>query len=305
MDDRRFVQRVLEACLRRPHRRQDAPAQDVPLFVPPGHFYSPVVDPQELRRLPFAETVAGDTFEGLNIADSVMAETFSRVIGHYPLLDFPEEPASSHRYYYNNDFFSYGDAIMLACMIRERRPRRIIEVGSGFSSAVMLDTIERAPDLDTHCTFIEPNADRLKSLLRPSDYHRAVIHEQPVQTVPFALFEELQDGDILFLDTSHIAKTGSDVIHEVFHILPRLAPGVLIHFHDFFENFEYSEQWIFEDNRSWNEQYLLRAFLMYNDIFQIIFLSRRFYSQRPEMLDAAPLIRKNPGGALWLRKALT
>jgi hypothetical protein len=232
-----------------------------------------------------------------------MSETFSKAIRYYPLLDFPEEPDSSHRYYYNNDFFSYGDAIMLACMIRELRPRRIIEIGSGFSSAVMLDTIERAPDLDTHCTFIEPNPDRLKSLLRPSDYQRVIIYEQPVQAVPPALFDELQAGDILFLDTSHIVKTGSDVTYEVFHILPRLAPGVLIHFHDFIGNFEYPERWIFEENRSWNEQYLLRAFLMYNDIFQIIFLSQRFYLQHPEMLDAAPLIRKNLGGALWLRKA--
>src|SRR5690606_4967570 len=91
-------------------------------------------------------------------------------------------------------------------------------------------------------TFVEPFADRLKSLLREADQdHR--IHESRCQDVPLEVFSALQDGDILFIDSSHVSKVGSDVNDQLFRILPALAPGVFVHFHDIFWPFEYPPEW--------------------------------------------------------------
>jgi hypothetical protein len=115
----------------------------------------------------------------------------------------------------------------------------------------------------------------------------------------------MQAGDILFIDSTHVMKTGSDVCQELFEILPRLKPGVLIHFHDVFWPFEYPAAWVVQENRSWNELYGLRAFLMYNAAFQVEFFSDFFCQHfRPRIEAEFPTMLKNTGGSLWLRKVL-
>jgi predicted O-methyltransferase YrrM len=195
--------------------------------------------------------------------------------------------------------FATGDAVVLAGLIRTAKPRRIIEVGSGFSSSVILDTLDQTPDLITSVTFIEPYTERLERLLRPEDSTRAEIIRSGVQEVSSSVFEQLDSGNLLFLDTTHISKTGSDVNHEVIEILPRLKSGVLVHFHDVFDGFEYPSPWIYEQNRSWNELYLLRAFLMYNEAFEVIFANDAFVHRNHELVsELLPAMLDNPGGAL-------
>ena len=268
------------------------------LFVPPGHYYSPIVAPGTLPRpLPRSEML------GITLDLDAMERLFHTLVPLLQGLDFPDEAAPDHRYFVNNDMFGIGDATILAALIRHVRPRRVIEVGSGFSSAVLLDTLDRTPDLTTQITFIEPYTDRLRGLLRPADHARVQIIESGVQDVPLDVFTALGAGDILFLDTTHISKTGSDVNFELFEVLPRLAPGVWVHFHDVFPDFEYPESWVFEENRSWNEQYALRAFLQFNDVFRIAYANGAFATQRTAAVRAAaPRILENAGGGLWLQK---
>jgi hypothetical protein len=189
-------------------------------------------------------------------------------------------------------------------MIRKFRPKRIIEVGSGFSSAAILDTLDRTAGMEgTRCTFIEPNQGRLLEMLRAADGGRVTIVNRPVQYVPVSTFEELEAGDFLFLDTTHIVKTGSDVVFELFEVLPRLASGVLIHFHDVMAGFEYPERWIFEENRSWNEIYTLHVFLMYNDAFEIVFFTAQFLLENSDLIRSeCPQLADHPDGGLWIRK---
>ena len=101
-------------------------------------------------------------------------------------------------------------------------------------------------------TFIDPYPERLLGLLRPEDHDRAEIRVEPVQAVDLAVFDVLGPGDVLFIDSTHVARTGGDVVHDVFTILPRLASGVRVHFHDMFYPFEYPAAWVFE-GRAWNE----------------------------------------------------
>jgi predicted O-methyltransferase YrrM len=181
-------------------------------------------------------------------------------------------------------------------------PKRIIEVGSGHSSALMLDTIEHAEGLDVHTTFIEPFPARLHSVLRDQDRRTSTIIERRVQDVPLATFETLEADDILFIDSSHVSKVGSDLNYLVFDVLPRLAEGVVVHVHDIFWPFEYPLEWI-RAGRAWNEIYLLRAFLQYNEAFDVTLFNHYVGEKHAAFFEAhMPLFLENTGGSLWLRK---
>lgn len=279
------------------------PSPTVPLHVLPGHYYSPIVDPAELRRQGFGTRRKLDRLEGVEIDFGAMERLFRQMIEAYGDRHLPEHADRAQRYYASNDMYGVGDATVLAALLRHLRPQRWIEVGSGFSSAVLLDTLDRTPGLNTRLTFIEPNPERLDLLLRDADRAAVTIIRSAVQAVPLDTFDALAAGDVLFLDTTHIAKTGSDVVHEVFQILPRLASGVVVHFHDVFADFDYPEPWIFSENRSWNELYLLRAFLMYNARFEILYANDAFAQARPDVVQSlCPAILSNPGGGFWMRK---
>jgi predicted O-methyltransferase YrrM len=181
-------------------------------------------------------------------------------------------------------------------------PKRVIEVGSGFSSALMLDVNDRFLNGQTEFTFIDPNGERLNEVLRPNDFSKARIIAQAVQRVPLSIFQELQANDILFIDSSHVSKAGSDVNYLYFEVLSRLAPGVLVQVHDVFWPFEYPCDWI-REGRAWNEAYLLRAFLSFNANFEIVFWAP-YAAERWRDLIASrmPDYMENTGASLWLRR---
>ena len=275
----------------------------VRLFVPPGHYYSPIVQPAHLSGQGAPDQRAQDGLGELPVEYGPMETLFDRLVRANGAHAFPVTPHPDFRYYSDNDMYGPGDAIVLAAMLRHFRPRRWIEVGSGFSSAALLDTLDREAGLQTHVTFIEPNSERLDALLRDSDHARVTVMRVGVQAVPLSVFDQLAAGDVLFLDTTHVSKTGSDVNHEFFQVFPRLAPGVIIHLHDIFSGFEYPDDWIYRENRSWNEQYLLRAFLMFNSAFEVLYANDGFARTRPDLVRArCPAMLANPGGGFWMRK---
>ena len=188
-------------------------------------------------------------------------------------------------------------------MLRLHQPRRLIEVGSGYSSVCAVDTIDHFLDGNVQVTFIEPYPELLIILLGEERLVNCMINPVGVQQVDPELFQTLESGDFLFIDSTHVMKTGSDVCHELFNILPNLKPGVFIHFHDIFWPFEYSDNWVVEQNRSWNELYGLRAFLMYNDAFKVEFFNDFFVKNFYELIqEDYPTMLQNSGGSIWLRK---
>jgi hypothetical protein len=123
-----------------------------------------------------------------------------------------------------------------------------------------------------------------------------------IQDVSLKEFDALEENDILFIDSTHISKINSDVNFILFEILPRLKPGVYIHFHDIFFPFEYPITWAYE-GRAWNEAYLLRAFLQYNSEFRVVAMNSFLHKFHLEHLAIKmPLCTMNPGGSIWLRK---
>jgi len=275
------------------------------VLYPPGHYYSPLLDiPKNLGGndsiLPFD---GAECWEHVELRASEQRSYYADLLERFPFPPFPSKKTDSYRYFTENDFFVPSDAFTLSGIIRKERPRRIVEVGSGFSSAVILDTITR-DQASVALTFIEPYPDRLYSLLSPHDRSLSTILVQRVQEVPFAVFDQLEAQDILFIDSSHVAKVGSDVTFMLLRILPRLKPGVFVHFHDIFYPYSYPASWI-REGRAWNESLFLRAFLVGNSQFQLIaFNSYAGYSFPEIFADRFHAFLINRGGSIWIRKVV-
>ena len=280
-------------------------------FVPPGHYYSTIPDLGQVRlqhsKL-FDKSI--ELIPGIDLNTSQQLKFLEIIKSHYPEMPFPENPEKGYRYYFNNDFYAYSDGICLYSMLRHLRPRRFIEVGSGFSSAAALDTRDRFLDPATHFTFIEPYPERLNQLLTEADKNNKNLNiiSSFVQNISYNTFTSLDSSDILFIDSTHVSRIGSDVNYLVFEILPRLNPGVYIHIHDIFFPFEYPAAWIY-DERFWNECYILRAFLQFNNSFEIIYFNSYIDENFHNLIgDGMPLFLKRPAnnltipGSIWLRK---
>ncbi|MFH1645519.1 MAG: class I SAM-dependent methyltransferase, partial [Candidatus Omnitrophota bacterium] len=155
------------------------------------------------------------------------------------------------------------------------------------------------------CSFIEPNPERLLSLLRDEDTKRHNIVKKYVQEIDISFFKELVENDILFIDSSHISKIGSDVNHIFFNILPNLNKGVVVHFHDIFYPFEYPKKWVF-DGITFNESYILKAFLQFNKEFKIIlfnsFLDYHFNEKSGKEASDEKCEWLRDGSSIWIRK---
>lgn len=267
-------------------------------FAPPGHFYSPIPDAAAFRNL--AEEVIEPS--GIDLQTGSQRDLLERLSEFYAELPFPENPTPGHRFSFANKYFRYADAIYLYGLLRHFQPRRVIEVGSGYSSAAALDASERFLGNSIEFTFIEPYPARLRQLLHAEDWTRVRLLQEPVQAAPLELFDTLQPNDILLIDSSHVSKVGSDVNHLLFRVLPRLQPGVLVHLHDIFYPFEYPKEW-FEMGRAWNEAYLVRAFLQYNKACSVVLFASHAGRCFPDFLaEKMPLCLKDTGASLWLRK---
>jgi hypothetical protein len=149
--------------------------------------------------------------------------------------------------------------------------------------------------------FIEPYPERLYSLIAEKDRPFMTVVEKPVQDVDLSLFGKLEKGDILFIDSSHVSKCASDVNFILFEVLPVIKSGVLIHFHDIFYPFEYPKNYVY-NGWNWNEDYVLRAFLMHNNAFSIKFFSNYLHSLHKDSFSAMPLSYLNTGSNFWIEK---
>lgn len=239
---------------------------------------------------------------GVKINEAKQIELIKKFALYYKEFPFTEKKQENARYYYCNNFFGSGSAVILYSLMRHFRPRRIIEIGSGFSSAAMLDINDRFFDSKILFSFIEPYPERLLSLLTKNDKETCHIHAEAVQNSSNEIFKDLCANDILFIDSSHVAKIGSDVVHILTNILPALPPGVIIHFHDIYWPFEYPEAWILQ-GRAWNEAYILKAFLQFNSSFEILLFNSYLSVHHMNVVEEyLPFGLKELGGSLWLTK---
>jgi hypothetical protein len=306
---------VLASNLRSSVRRTRQPSRPptdsdadeaVLLCWPLDHYYSPVPDNRELQREPARSRVWPATprvAPGIDWRDDDQIALLSE-LSSQDGLEFPDEPTGDTRdYHAANDMFSRLDAWMLQAMVRRLRPRRMIEVGCGWSSLVTARVNREYLNSSLHFTCIEPyppaflegSVDGISQLI--------VSRVEELSTEPFL---ELGDRDILFIDSSHTVKTGGDVAFLFGDVLPRLAPGVAVHIHDVFLPSDYPQDWVFA-GRAWNEQYLVAAFLAFNAAFRVLLGVSWLSHHHPDALAAAiPDYGQKfaPGGgcSLWIQR---
>lgn len=296
------LQRQIEALRREresgPERSRPDAAPTVRPFLewaPPGHFYSAIPDLEQVEKGAERIFARPRQLPGIVLHEEQQLALFdelARLASDAPL------PAAAGGCFAENGSYGVGDALILQSMLRRLKPARYIEVGSGWTTALAVDTNNTWLDRSMRITAIEPYTELLRSIV-PAD--AVEVREQPVQEVPLDLFSELGPGDVLFIDCSHVVKVGSDAHHLVTRVLPLLSPGVHVHVHDMFWPFEYPRAWV-EEGRAWSELYLLHAFLLFNMMFSIeLFNDWIFNFHRDEIERKLPAMLENPGGALWLR----
>ena len=273
----------------------------------PGHFYSPIPSIEDVKtgigclKMPEQKDLPRELL-GINLNEKNQFENLVRLSKHYNDLPFSENKTDDLRYYYNNDSYSYTDAIFLYSMIRDVKPKKIIEVGCGKTTALITDVNELFCNYEINHTCIEPYPKYLYECIRSEDVARMNVIEKRLQDTDIELFDSLSKDDILFIDCSHVVKFNSDVFHIFYNILPNLKKGVFIHFHDIFYPFEMPSAWI-EGGRYWNENYFLRNFLAYNNEFEIyLFATFLHHFYENWFSENMPLTLKNTGGNIWVRR---
>lgn len=271
------------------------------------HYYQPIPDILDLEKRNVWDHISkmrGIKFEPIKNIEFVkqLAHKYANE------CNWPNEPSLNPKHFHlHNGCFSYGCAAPLHCIIRHYKPKRIVEIGSGNSSKVIAAAIE-LNILQNHVneyTIIDPYS----SLDQTNFPKNTNIIRQPVELMDLEFFESLEENDILFIDSSHVCKIGSDVNFLILEILPLLKRGVLIHFHDIPLPFEYAKIYMTNPNFRvfWTESYLLQAFLICNSDFQIILpmsYLQKYYLEDLKM--AYPHSSKTDfgwvSGSLWIKR---
>ncbi len=259
---------------------------------PPGHFYSAIPDPQDAARVAARPGDPRPELPGIELDLDEMVATAARWLDRPPV-----QPLEEPRWQGGNGYFDELDALALEGFLVDRDPTRVVEVGCGWSTARMLDTFERWPHLRAGVVAVDPYPDRLLDLQRPGDEQRVDLRRERAQDVDRDLF--VVDADqILFIDSSHVVKAGSDVNLLLLEVVPRLPAGALVHVHDVPWAFEYPADW-FEAGRHWSEAYLLRAMLAHNLRYRIVWSSAWVSSALPP--DSR--VPRTGAGSLWFEIA--
>ncbi len=209
--------------------------------------------------------------------------------------------AGTGTFYLQNPSFGPGDADLYYLLLRNYKPKKIVEIGSGYSTLICIEALEknRNEGFQTKLTCIEPfEMDWLESI------NGIQLIRESVEKVAMDVFTSLQENDILFIDSSHIIRPENDVLFEYLELLPQLNKGVIIHIHDIFSPRHYRTEWLQDEFRFWNEQYLLEAFLYYNDSFEIIYsanyLKNDAFDETKKTLTTISAV--DEPASFWLRK---
>lgn len=200
---------------------------------------------------------------------------------------FPEDAAhNGHDFHFNNGFFERVDAEVAYAFVRQCKPERVVEIGSGNSTMVLAAAMRKNAEAGFAGEFaaIEPFPPQYLKRGLPG---LTRLIPARVQDAPFDLFLSLKANDILFIDSSHVVSMDSDVLYECLRILPRLAPGVLVHFHDIFAPLDYPEKFVKKNLCFWAEQYLLEAFLSFNYAFKVVWSGSAMQRFHPDVLRRA------------------
>tara|TARA_R110000772_G_scaffold184814_1_gene295836 strand:- start:685 stop:1635 length:951 start_codon:yes stop_codon:yes gene_type:complete len=270
----------------------------VGIFPIRNHYYEPQFDFRE-SRLDYSQD---RKLPGIDLnLDTQLAYlekfTYTKELENIPLTKGPEL-----EFYLHNGSFESGDAEYWYQLIRTIKPKKIIEVGSGNSTLMAIKAIHenKAEDPTYHCehTCIEPYE------MPWLEKTNVAVLRRKVEEVELDFFSQLEENDILFIDSSHVIRPQGDVLFEYLQLLPSLKKGVIVHVHDIFFPKNYPREWLEDKVILWNEQYLLEAFLSHNSSWEIIGALNYLSSHHAEKFKAIspfPADQRNPG-SFYMKK---
>ena len=263
------------------------------------HFYEPLFNDKRLKK-PLSQK---RNLPGINLREESQLELLKN-------LNYSEEikeqkwnipKKNLEDFHLGNNVFESGDAEYLYQIIRYFKPRRVIEIGSGFSTKIVSKALQVNKTCDQYqfnhiC--IEPY---LHSWLKKLDI---TLIKELVEECDLNIFRELEENDLLFIDSSHIIRPQGDVLFEYLEILPILKKGVIIHVHDILTPRDYPDRWIRQGVKFWNEQYLMEALISDSDKYEVIaslnYLKHEYY---PQLKKVCPYLRKErEPGSFYIRK---
>lgn len=263
------------------------------------HYYEPQFDNRNPKQ-PFSQD---RNLPGIDWNTAEQLNTLSKMSFFQELSDIPLKKTTSIEFHFNNGTFESGDAEYWYQLIRSIKPRRIFEVGSGYSTLMAIRAIQKNQEQNSSYTCkhvcIEPyEAPWLEET-------GVQVVRKKVEDVDLDFFLELEENDILFIDSSHIIRPQGDVLFEYLELIPTLNKNVIVHLHDIFSPKNYPKQWLDDEVKFWNEQYLLEAYLSHNNDWKIIGAINYLHHNHYEKLKSvAPFLTTDraPGSFYIQRK---
>jgi len=249
------------------------------IMTVPNHYYAPIADVNELKRTQASWAKRG-SLHGIEIDLDAQCDALRQMVAPFQAEYRGNEPFLEGQAKGYGPGFGYIEAQCLHGLLRSLKPNQVIEIGSGVSTHCTAHALAHnaAEGHMSQITCVEPY---------PSAYLRTLpsidLVERKVQDVDLALFEALEEGDLLFIDTSHAVKPGGDVLFIYLEIVPRLKPGVILQIHDIYLPYLYQRD-LFDTVYQWSETALLAALLMNNQRLSILFSLSMLHYDRPDVL---------------------
>jgi hypothetical protein len=267
------------------------------------HYYQPLINPVKYLKKPLDQP---RELPGIRWNIEEQLGLLKRFGYQEELLAIPfsQKEAADLHFYYDNPSLCHADAEFLYSIIRHYKPRRVIEIGCGYSTLMAVEAerknvVENSGEPCTHLCIEPYEMPWLEKL-------GVEVMRSKVEDLPVSIFSRLEAGDILFIDSSHIIRPQGDVLFEFLEILPTLKPGVLIHVHDVFSPRDYLKEWVMNRHCHWNEQYLLEAFLSFNDQFRVIGAVNLLKKEHGKALEEkCPMTARRPDeepGSFWMAR---
>lgn len=270
------------------------------VFPVTNHYYEPLIDFSLLSRpLDQPRNLPGID---MNVAEQLnLLKEF-----HFgeELKPFTAPKKDELTYSFQNGYFGSGDAEFLYNLVRVRKPKRVVEIGSGNSTLLVIEAIRKNKESQSNyqCEHICIEPYEMPWLERSG----VTVRRQLVEAIDKSVFHQLEAGDLLFIDSSHVIRPQGDVLCEFLEILPILKKGVIVHIHDIFTPRDYPREWVIDRVRLWNEQYLMEALLSGNPQWKIIgALNFLFCEHYAQLKAACPFLTqdRNPG-SFYIEKAM-
>lgn len=284
--------------------------QRMGVHVTPVSPWSPIPDTRELN----VGTWNGSLdLPGIDVNEDEQLSLLSTLQNEYEeaYAGFPtttEETSKPGEYFTRNGMFETVDGEVLYGMIREHTPDRIVQIGGGFSTRVAVRALQDG-EIDCRVEMFKPYRD---DYLCENPPKRCDLTGRWGEAADMNVFDRLDSGDILFVDSAHVVRTGNHVARLLFEVLPRLSDGVLVHFHDIFLPYEYPKEWVVDRHMFLNEQYAVRSFLEFNDRFEVRWMGGYMHEHHQDRLTSVfesydpSLIDPDDGmhvpNSLWLEK---